>query len=601
MEFDFIPLANTINFNYLLASNEYGEYQCSFSDVFAIILTNMNTGESVNLAVLPNTDTPISVKNIRDKTYNGSCTSINPSFFSTYNVDSPLNSSLNMRGHTKVMNASASVIIETPYRIKFAIGDPNDSSFDSAVFIETGSFEASFSLGEDQEICEGNEVTLTSNYTNTTDFNYVWYKDGVLIPGASDPFLKTSLTGTYKLIITNSTASCSLEDQVIVKRLEVNQPNSITECATNNSVAFNLTINDHSVLGVDNNFYDIVYYNTLNNATNNIPININDIENYLSIGNETIYLKLKNKITEDFCNEILSFNLMTVSVAATTPESILVCASSDTVNIPLEAESQILTNLNPLNYVVSYFTSQNDANNNENEITTPTDFQLSTVNTDPVDIWARVENLFNSNCFSTINFTISISQLPLVDAFPTQYACLDYILPSLVNGNYYTEPGGNGTQLFPGDIITENTLLYIYNINSDGCENETSFYIDIADEFTIETEYCEQFVIPDYQNAFFYTAPLGPNGTGEIIPVETILTESQSIYFYVENEDGSFCLEKEFPIIINILPPVDTLDEVITCNSYVLPSITNENYYAGPNGSGNSFNAGDIITISKYF
>ena len=67
LEFDFIPLANTINFNYLFASNEYGEFQCSFSDVFAIILTNMNTGESVNLAVLPNTDTSISVKNIRDK------------------------------------------------------------------------------------------------------------------------------------------------------------------------------------------------------------------------------------------------------------------------------------------------------------------------------------------------------------------------------------------------------------------------------------------------------------------------------------------------------------------------------------------------------
>lgn len=47
LEFDFIPLANTINFNYLFASNEYGEFQCSFSDVYAIILTNMNTGESV--------------------------------------------------------------------------------------------------------------------------------------------------------------------------------------------------------------------------------------------------------------------------------------------------------------------------------------------------------------------------------------------------------------------------------------------------------------------------------------------------------------------------------------------------------------------------
>jgi len=210
LEFDFIPLANTINFNYLFASNEYGEFQCSFSDVFAIILTNMNTGESVNLAVLPNTDTSISVKNIRDKAYNNSCTSINPNLFSTYNVDNPLNASLNMRGHTKVMKASANVIIDTPYRIKFTIGDYNDSNYDSAVFIEKGSFETSFSLGEDQEICEGNEITLTSNYTNTTDFSYVWYKDGMIIPGASAPFLETSLTGTYKLKITNSTASCSL-------------------------------------------------------------------------------------------------------------------------------------------------------------------------------------------------------------------------------------------------------------------------------------------------------------------------------------------------------------------------------------------------------
>ena len=602
LEFDFIPLGNTINFNFLLASNEYGEYQCGFSDVFAIILTNMDTGESVNLAVLPNTDTPISVKNIRDKTYNSSCSSINPNFFSTYNVNSPLNSSLNMRGHTKVMNASANVIIETPYRIKFAIGDSNDSSFDSAVFIETGSFETnfSFSLGEDQEICEGNEITLASNYTNTTDFSYLWHKDGIIIQG-EDPFLKISETGTYKLIITSLINDCSLENQITIRKLAVNQPNNIYECATNNPVPFNLTLNDHAVLGVDTNLYDVLYYNTLNNATNDVPINTDAVESYPSIGDETIFLRLKNKISGNFCNDILSFDLITIDLEATTPEPVSVCQYSTVVNIPLEVESQILINLNPLNYTINYFTSLNDAITNENKIINPANFQLVTENTNPIVIWARVFNNSNNNCFEVVNFTISVSILPLVDSLTTQYACLDYTLPSLVNGSYYTEPGGNGTQLFPGEIISENTKVYINNINSDGCQNETNFSIFIADEFVLNSEYCGQFVIPDYQNAFFYTAPLGPNATGEIIPLGTILTESQSIYFYAENEDGSFCLEKEFPIIIYILPPVDTLDEVITCNSYVLPSITNGNYYAGPNGSGNSFNAGDIITTSKYF
>jgi gliding motility-associated-like protein len=599
LEFDFIPLANTLNFNFLFASNEYGEYQCSFSDVFAIILTNINTGESVNLAVLPNTDTNISVKNIRDNIYNSSCTSINENFFKTYNVDNPSSSSLNMRGHTTVLNASASVIIDSPYRIKFAIGDYNDGTFDSAVFIESGSFEASFSLGEDKEICDGNEITLDSNYTNTIDYSFEWQKDGTTIIGATNPFFTTTEAGVYKLIITNLISNCVLEDQITISNIVVNQPNNIIECATGNAIPFNLTLNNQDTLGIDESIYDVVYYNSIFNANNNISINTNQIENYFSNGNETIYIKLLNKNNNSFCNEIYSFELTIVDFGVTIPNNILVCESETLVNIPLEVESEILTGLNPLNYTVKYYSTSTDANNNENEITDSANFILPTNNTNPINIWVRIISNIKRDCFEVIDFFINISPLPLVDDLPNQYGCFNYTLPTLTNGNYFTESGGNGVQLFPGDIITDQMRVYIYNVNSNGCINETTFFIFIADKYNLREEYCGQFTVPFYLNANFYTAPLGPDGGGTIIPRGTILTESQSIYFYVENDDESFCLEKEFPIIIYKLPIVDAIDDIITCNSYTLPAITNGNYYTDTDGDGIQLNAGDEITSNS--
>jgi len=35
IEFDFVPFSNTMSFNFVFASEEYGEYQCEWSDAFA--------------------------------------------------------------------------------------------------------------------------------------------------------------------------------------------------------------------------------------------------------------------------------------------------------------------------------------------------------------------------------------------------------------------------------------------------------------------------------------------------------------------------------------------------------------------------------------
>ena len=189
LEFDFIPYSSNFSFDFLFASNEYGQWQCGFSDVFAFILTDLTTGIKTNLGVIPNNNSPISVKNIIDNQYNLSCNSVNKNLFSTYNINNTSNTSLNMKGHTIVLSAAAEVIPTNEYRIKLVIGDYNDSDFDSAVFIKAGSFNTQLDLGENEELCLGDQIIIDSNYTNTNDFIFEWKKDVVLIENETNPCL----------------------------------------------------------------------------------------------------------------------------------------------------------------------------------------------------------------------------------------------------------------------------------------------------------------------------------------------------------------------------------------------------------------------------
>jgi len=89
IEFDFVPLTTTMSFDFLFASEEYGGFQCDFADAFAFFLTNTTAGtSSTNLALVPLTTSPISVLTIRDMAYNGSCGSVNPTFFGQSNENS---------------------------------------------------------------------------------------------------------------------------------------------------------------------------------------------------------------------------------------------------------------------------------------------------------------------------------------------------------------------------------------------------------------------------------------------------------------------------------------------------------------------------------
>ena len=57
-----------------------------------------------------------------------------------------------------------------------------------------------------------------------------------------------------------------------------------------------------------------------------------------------------------------------------------------------------------------------------------------------------------------------------------------------------------------------------------------------------------------------------------------------------------------FNLIVNPLPPVDSFEDVVVCESYTLQPLTNGNYFTGPNGTGDQMFAGDMIgeTMTVY-
>ena len=225
IEFEFVPVSNSMSFDFIFAAEEYGTFQCTFTDAFAFLLTD-SAGNTTNLAIVPGTDDPISVLTVRDDQYNGACESVNEEWFANYYGPGglpPLTSPTNFIGHTEVMTASATVIPNEVYTIKLVVADDGDTIYDSAVFIDGGSFDiGQLDLGEDilvssgNALCEGQEIVLDAGAlpNNST---IEWFMDGALIEGETGVTLTVTETAFYSAIITVDNTDCSYGDDILVE------------------------------------------------------------------------------------------------------------------------------------------------------------------------------------------------------------------------------------------------------------------------------------------------------------------------------------------------------------------------------------------------
>ncbi|PKP15469.1 MAG: adhesin, partial [Bacteroidetes bacterium HGW-Bacteroidetes-23] len=284
LEFDFVPLDSNFSFNFIFASEEYGQYQCDFSDVFAFLLTDLSSGTTTNLAVVPDTNTPVSVTTIRNTLYNNFCGSENEEYFGQYygnpNGLPNLSAPTGFNGLTTPLTASAIVVPGTQYHIKLAIADFGgfgfpDGAFDSAVFIQGGSFNiGNVNLGDDFLVAEGNAICpgddqLLDTGLSPDNYSFVWSNQDGVIDGETGPSYLVTSPGTYTVEIQLLNSECTGSDTIVIEffdDFETGEPNDLYFCSASGFGTFDLTENDESLTATLGDNYIIGYYLTEDDA-----------------------------------------------------------------------------------------------------------------------------------------------------------------------------------------------------------------------------------------------------------------------------------------------------------------------------------------------
>ncbi|MEO0628154.1 MAG: choice-of-anchor L domain-containing protein, partial [Bacteroidota bacterium] len=149
----FRPTGDSLEFNYVFASEEYPEYACSdFNDIFGFFISGPGINgpfqnDAENIALIPGTNLPVQINNVNNGTVgtNGNednCTPPDGSLaFSQFYVDNNASTQGPIYdGFTTVLTARAEVIPCEEYTIKLIIADVSDGNLDSGVFLEAKSF-----------------------------------------------------------------------------------------------------------------------------------------------------------------------------------------------------------------------------------------------------------------------------------------------------------------------------------------------------------------------------------------------------------------------------------------------------------------------------
>lgn len=159
LQFDFIPASEEVEFRYVFASDEYPEYAgSSFNDVFAFFISGGSENyNNYNIARLPGTTTPVTINNVNDFTN------------SQYYVSnwSPSNINIEYDGFTVVLTAMAAVTPCETYTMRLGVADVADGIYDSAVFLEAGSFFSGASVQADNLSGVGTDNDIWEGCSNT--------------------------------------------------------------------------------------------------------------------------------------------------------------------------------------------------------------------------------------------------------------------------------------------------------------------------------------------------------------------------------------------------------------------------------------------------
>jgi gliding motility-associated-like protein len=553
LEFDFVPITNTISFNYLFASEEYqGTAPCRYSDGFAFLLKVAGSQDQYeNLALIPGTSTPVKVTSVHPviSGANG-CAAQNEAYFGSYNGSTH---PINFNGQTVVMTAQANVIPGLTYHIKLVIADEENIRYDSAIFLEGSSFNVGVDLGPDRLIANQNPICFGENYTLDATIpginTYQWFKDGISIPAATNPTYNVTSSGTYTVEITLNSTSCIATGEVDVEFTAPLLTNNIIayQCDDNNDgiTYYNLTsLNNLLSNSTDNT---IVYYESLTNAQNQFAP-ISQTNSYQNLTTNKLYARVTSPYG---CVAFAEIDLQ-ISNNTLSPTNPLVICDSDAEQDGIstftisDATPNILSGL-PSGLIVKYYPTSNDALLQTNEIssnyTNSVAFQQI--------VYARIIN--GSDCYGILPLTLKVNTFNPANFDDENVTLCDGDQISIgVSSGFNTYLWNNGATS-NSILIDEDGTYSVTVTDSNGCEKTKTFTAIYSSIATIESVTVSDF------NGINNSITITPSGTGDyeysidgynfqdnatfIIPFPDVYT------VYVRDKNGCGIVNKEVTVL----------------------------------------------------
>lgn len=517
LEFDFVPISDTIKFDYIFASEEYPEFACgNFNDVFAFFLSGPNPlgGNYVkqNLALITGTNTYVGVNTINNGTAgtNGNaanCTAIDANWtsYSQYYNDNPKNANIikiKPDGYTDIFTARAAVVIGQTYHIKLAIADVSDDGFDSYVFIKARSFSSpSLTLNlaaTPDTICPGAQVKLRATVANgTPNYTYNW-STGVTHTNSTllvdSIFVNPTVSTNYIVTVTDNDGA-SLTDTVrvvVMNSLNVTISGTATICngasttltasgASNYLWNNGLSTNPLTVSPSTSTWYRVTGTSSGCTDTASIYIAVNPVPNVainglasICGGNSTVLTA--SGATNYTWNNSSTNSSLTINPTANTTYSVIGitsgCSDTATFNIlvvtpPIVSitgvdsicggSSTTLTALGATSYLWS-----NGVSINSNLVTPLINTTYSVIGT-------------TSGCSDTATILVVIKNIPIASITGTNTICRgDSTTLVAHGGNSYL--WNNNSILSSIRVSPINSSNYNVIVNSNGCL-DTAFYL----------------------------------------------------------------------------------------------------------------------------
>jgi gliding motility-associated-like protein len=276
LEFDFVPVSDSVEFRYVFGSEEYTDntgsinYQCSdYNDKFGFLISGPGiaggagyTNNARNIARLSN-GSEVGINSVNNGVVGSSggapsaatCLSCNPAWIQ--NTPTPEYNGIidgtGLNGNTDVLVAAQGGL--TPgatYHIKLMVLDANDAAYDAVVYIEAGSFVSpvptSTLEATPSTICDGGSTWLVADVSNgTAPYTFTWSTGDV--HNSSNPVdslqVSPAASSSYTVTVTDNTAPTPL-NQVLTVNIAVDSP-VLSAAGQTNVLCFGLSTGAASV------------------------------------------------------------------------------------------------------------------------------------------------------------------------------------------------------------------------------------------------------------------------------------------------------------------------------------------------------------------